>query len=155
MKSKRIKIKSPSEIKKELRDKLDTIFSVFIRIRNADRNGYVKDFITGRYYHWTTIQCGHFMRREFKATRWDEKNCQVQTVHQNIILHGNQFAFSQKLDRKYGAGTAEMLRIKSQNICKLDEFKLNTLIKHYTEKVIEIAEEKGLEVKILKIKNGV
>jgi hypothetical protein len=114
---------------------LDDVFSLFIRQRNADSNGMVKCFTSGKRMHWKQAQCGHFISRRHYATRWDEINCQVQSVAENIFNQGNSPVFGQKLNEKYGPGTVEGLLLKKNNKFKLEFFTLKFLIQHYKEKL--------------------
>src|SRR4051812_13988495 len=106
-----IKIKGIPDLVKEL----DTIFSTYIRLREADENGMVKCFTSGKIMHYKKSQAGHFISRRHYATRWDEKNVQVQSVHENIFNQGNAPVFGKRLDEKYGAGTVDMLLMKKNN----------------------------------------
>ncbi len=121
--------------KSQLIKELDTVFSLFIRLREADSNGMVKCFTSGKIMHYKASHCGHFISRRKFATRWDEKNCQVQSVGENIFNQGNAPVFAVNLDKKYGTGTAEMLVIKSNNKSNLGKFELSVLIQDYKKKV--------------------
>lgn len=119
-------------------EELDKWFSLFIRLREADSNGIVRCFTCGKFDHWKKMQCGHFASRKYLSTRWEDKNCDVQCVSCNMFDQGVQFVFGQRLDEKYGPGTAEMLMIKKNNLCKPGLFELNLLIKEYKEKVLRL-----------------
>lgn len=123
-----------TEIQK-FREKLDKVFSIFIRTRNADENGYVKCFTCSTVDHWKSVDCGHFQSRRHNSTRWDEKNCQVQCKGCNIFRQGEQFKFAKALDEKFGKGAAEKLEIKSRNTCKFSRFEYELLIQDYEQKI--------------------
>jgi len=118
--------------------KLDEVFSIFIRRRSADSNGMVKCFTSGKIMHWKESQCGHFVSRRHYATRWDEVNCQVQSVGENVFNQGNAPQFAVNLDKMFGVGTAEGLVMKSKNKFKLDFFTLKYLIQQYTDKIEQL-----------------
>ena len=117
--------------------KLDEVFSIYIRLRDADKNGNVTCFTCGKKEYWKGkgMQCGHFMSRKHLATRWDETNCQVQCVGCNVYKYGEQYKFSVKIDSKYGSGTAEQLHQKTRETVKLDLIDLEMLINTYKEKI--------------------
>lgn len=50
-------------------DPLDKLFSEFIRRRDG--------FCQRCWGHrgWKNLQCSHYIKRRFRATRWDEDNC--------------------------------------------------------------------------------
>lgn len=125
--------------RKKLIDRLDAIFSQYIRLREAD-NGMVECFTCGKVEHWKGkgMQNGHFMSRKFLSTRWDEINCQVQCVGCNVYRYGEQYKFSLQLDSKYGEGTADSMHQKSREIYKVMDKELEDKIKYYEFLVKEL-----------------
>tara|TARA_R110000851_G_scaffold332228_2_gene507790 strand:+ start:252 stop:641 length:390 start_codon:yes stop_codon:yes gene_type:complete len=111
--------------------KLDAIFSQYIRLKDADYLGNTTCFTCGKIDHWKKLQNGHFQSRKHYATRWMEKNCQVQCSKCNVFNYGEQFIYSKNLDKKYGDGTAEELYIKSKKIVKYSNNELKEMIVHY------------------------
>ena len=124
-------MKKPS--RKTLVKKLDTIFSQYIRRKDA-----IDDIATcvtcGKKDHYKKLQCGHFMSRSNYSTRWEENNVGVQCYGCNISRSGEQYKFSQYLGNKL----AEEMLIKSKQIVKFADVDLIDLIKFYTEKVTYI-----------------
>ena len=125
--------KKPSRSK--LVKKLDTIFSQYIRRRDAD-NEMSTCFTCGKQDHWKRLQNGHFQSRRFYSTRWDEVNCQVQCAGCNVFKYGEQFIFGQNLDIKYGLGTSNDLYIKAKKTVKISTVELQDMIKHYKSFVV-------------------
>lgn len=115
---------------------LDTIFSQYIRLKNADDLGNVSCFTCGKVSHYKIgMQCGHFQSRKHYATRWLEMNVAVQCVGCNMFKAGEQFLFGKYLDKKYGNGTAEELYIKSKQTVKYSNNELLYMIQHYKDLV--------------------
>ena len=110
--------------------KLDTIFSQYIRQKNAV-DEISTCFTCGKQDHWKKLQNGHFQSRRHYSTRWDEINCQVQCSGCNVFKYGEQFMFGQNLDNKFGQGTARRLHIKAQQTIKLADFELEDMIINY------------------------
>ena len=123
-----------SELKKLKKD-LDTIFSIFIRTRDSDENGIGKCITCGAFRHWKKADCGHYVKRQFLATRCEEKNCALQCKPCNKWLQGADEKFAIALDLKYGKGTVKMLKIKKFNKVKMGRFEYEILIDIYTNKV--------------------
>jgi len=117
--------------------KLDAVFSEYIRLRNADKNGNVTCFTCGKVEHWKGkgMQAGHFQSRKHYATRWDETNVQVQCSGCNVFKYGEQYKFALNLDKHFGDGTAEELFIKAKEIVKFSTKELETLITYYKDQV--------------------
>lgn len=115
--------------------KLDAVFSKYIRLRNADGNGFVTCFTCGAVHHWTKAQCGHHMKRQYMNTRFDEMNCQVQDFKCNYLEQGADVQFRENLIKKYGQVEYDKLLIRKSQTKKWSRFELEYLIKEYQEKV--------------------
>jgi len=96
------------------------LFSLWIRQRDADGNGYCRCITCNSIHHWRYIDAGHFMPCQHEATRFHEKNCHPQDKKCNNKNwnQGEQFLHGQYIDKRYGAGTAEKLSILSKTECK-------------------------------------
>ena len=117
--------------RKYLVKKLDQVFSIYIRQKYADKNGYVECFTCQRVYHWKKIQCGHFQSRKYYSTRWLEDNCKPQCYSCNVMKYGEQFIFGRRLDQIYGEKTAEKLLFMSKETKKFNNFELQEMIEKY------------------------
>jgi hypothetical protein len=121
-------MKKPS--RKTLVKNLDTIFSIYIRRKDA-----INDIATcvtcGKKDHYKNLQCGHFMSRSNYSTRWEENNVGVQCYGCNISRSGEQYKFSQYL----GDMLSNEMFVKSKQTVKFADEDLINLIKYYTEKV--------------------
>jgi hypothetical protein len=120
--------------RKRLIDKLDKIFSQYIRLRES-KNHNSECFTCGKVDHWKKLQNGHFMSRKHLSTRWDETNCQVQCAGCNVFRYGEQYKFSIGLNAKYGDGTADAMLQKSRQTLKIDNAELEAKIKYYQDLV--------------------
>ena len=116
--------------RKTLVKNLDTIFSIYIRRKDA-----IDDIATcvtcGKQDHYKNLQCGHFMSRSNYSTRWEENNVGVQCYGCNISRSGEQYKFSQYL----GDMLSNEMFVKSKQTVKFADEDLINLIKYYTEKV--------------------
>lgn len=137
------KSKKKSDSKK-LIDKLDAIFSQFIRLRDSNDKGLCRCITSGQIDEWKAMDAGHFISRNHMATRWEEKNVHAQSRKDNRFLGGRQYEHSLAIDKKYGEGTAEKLLIQSKQTKKFADFELEELIKYYTEQVKQLKKEKCL-----------
>ena len=122
----------------KLKKKLDSLFSQYTRLRNADHLGRVKCFTCGVEKHWKEQQAGHFQSRSHHSTRWDEVNVQVQCVKCNMFKQGEQYKFGMYLDQRFGEGTAEELEIRSKTIVKLNRTDYEEAIERYKQKIREL-----------------
>ena len=135
-------MKTISKLKKEL----DTIFSLYIRLRDATNEGLVQCFTCDKVNHYKSgMQNGHFQSRRHHSTRWNETNCQVQCVKCNLYEQGEQFKFGLALDSKYGEGSAEELEFLARTILKVSRIDYEEKISYYKELVDKLKKEKGIE----------
>jgi len=81
----------------QLVKRLDSVFSQYMRLKDADNNGMVECYTCGAVRHWKEQQAGHFYTRGRHATRWDESNIRVQDYACNIAKSGNYIVFTKKM----------------------------------------------------------
>ena len=133
--------KKISKLKKEL----DSWFSKYIRLRDATDMGVAQCFTCGKIDHYKKLQNGHFQSRRHNATRWDNKNCQVQCVKCNVYAWGEQYKFSLALEGKYGEGKAEELQYLARTTLKISRVEYEEKISYYKSLVDKLKKEKGIE----------
>ena len=135
-------MKTISKLKKEL----DTIFSLFIRLRESNEFGMVQCFTCGCVKHYKKgMQNGHFQSRSFLSTRFDEVNCQPQCVGCNMYKQGEQYKFALALDAKYGEGTAQELQFLSKQTIKFTRVDYDEKISYYKTAVKNLKKERQIE----------
>jgi len=116
--------------------KLDKIFSIWVRSKDADHAGMVDCFTCGVTKNWKyEIDAGHFQSRGKYETRWNEQNVKPQCKRCNGFRGGEQYRFAKNLDALYGEGTAEWLEFESNQPARFTNDELLVKIKHYTELV--------------------
>jgi hypothetical protein len=129
--------KSISKLKKEL----DKWFSLYIRLRNATDLGITECYTCGKQDFYKKLQCGHFQSRRHTATRWNEKNCQVQCVKCNMFNQGEQWKFGEKLDADYGKETCFELHKLAMSTVKMSRVDYEQEIRYYKEIVNNLKSE--------------
>src|SRR3990167_3549676 len=100
MKRSPLKKFSPRDLAKAMR-KLDILFAPMIRKRDE---GKPCIDLCGRA---GTKQCGHFRRRELKATRWHYKNSNGQNAQCNLLDDG--YIHAKGIDKRWGKNCAQNL----------------------------------------------
>ena len=122
----------------------DKWFSKFIRIRDADKDGIIRCISCGQPVHWKKADAGHFIKRQHKALRFNEKNVNAQGKRCNWLLQGNDINYAIGLEKKYGPGIIEELEIAKRNTIHLGQFELKLIAAHYRQRFNELKKEKGL-----------
>ena len=125
--------------RKSLIKKLDTIFSIYIRLRDANKDGFCKCISCQKINHWKDVDAGHFIGRRHLITRYDPKNVYAQCRYCNRYLAGNQYLYSVSL-KKIDSNLPEKLLRKSRKTIKLSNDELLVLIKKY-KKLVEKLEK--------------
>ena len=111
--------------------KLDVVFSQYIRLSNADKNGYCTCVTCSKKFHWKEIQAGHFMSRKHYSIRWDERNVKPQCVACNVYRAGEQYKYSLYLGNKL----SQKLLDESRELRKFTNIELEEMITDYSERV--------------------
>lgn len=122
-------------------------FSLYIRLRDANKDGICACFTCGLLRHFRQMDCGHGIPRQHNATKFDEQNNHAQCKGCNKFGQGEREKYGVAVDKKYGIGTWEKLQIKSKQSSKaLNAFGIEHFAKYYTELALMIAQEKGITI---------
>lgn len=128
----------PSPSRSKMVAALDGWFSQWIRSKDADHAGRVPCFTCGVIRHWKEMDAGHFQTRVKYSTRWDEMNVKPQCKGCNLTNGGHQYIFGLYLDQLYGAGAAEEVVRRSNELRKFSTVELREMAALYHQKVIEL-----------------
>lgn len=112
----------------------DAVFSQYIRLKYADKRGFVKCYTCLAYKHWTMMQNGHFIKRANLYLRFDERNCRPQDQFCNEYEHGNISVFAQELEDE-SKGLPDILRSEATIVHKPTREEIRQVIAEYAPKV--------------------
>lgn len=102
-------------MKATLEKKLDIAHSLSVRIEEADENGETFCRTCGRRGHYKEMDCGHYISRRHRGTRWLRKNTTTQCTWCNRYNEGNKPRFTAYLIGKYGVGIIdELIRLSDK-----------------------------------------
>jgi len=132
-----MKLKKKKKSIKSLKSKLDTIFSLYIRRKDADNREFATCVTCFKKAHYSELQCGHYISRSYLATRYDDQNCAVQCLGCNVFKHGNMPAYTIYIQKKYGIEIINELVRRSRQIVK--NFPYEAKIKEYEEKLKKLS----------------
>lgn len=102
------KAKTAAHLKRDL----DSVFSKYIRAK------YHKYCYTCNKPS-NALQCGHFVSRQYLATRWSEDNCRPQCWGCNGYGRGRLLDFEENLKEELGEAVVENLKLSRHTIIKL------------------------------------
>lgn len=142
-KNPRVKVKK----KVNLVDKLDKVFSKYIRLRDCMVGGYTRCISCGRLLPFEQMDCGHYFSRTHMATRYDEDNCNSECRACNRFAADHLIGYRNNLIRKIGEKRVALLEVKAHQSSKLSDFDLQAMITYYTKKVNELSKQREMAVK--------
>lgn len=114
------------------------LFSEYIRLKNADGNGYVKCITCNSVCHWKYADNGHYISRENLSTRWHEINCNVQCIACNRFKSGKVKEYRAALVSLYGESEVLKLEAMKKQMVHFTNSEGLDVIKIFTEKVNEL-----------------
>ena len=138
--------RKPSKSSLEVR--LDVVFSLYIRLRDAMDGGMTRCISCGRVFPFAKVQCGHYFSRANLSTRWDEQNCNAECVHCNCFDDKHLEGYTRNLIAKIGQDGLDALAARARGMRKWGDDELRAMIKHYTAEVRRLSKEKGITVRI-------
>lgn len=121
-------------------DKLDKIFSKYIRLKYSDWKGWSECYTCGQRSYWKYLQNGHFIPRASMMTRFNEDNCRPQCYNCNELLKGNLEVFRLKLIEDIGLEKVEELERMKFQTRKFSRSEVNEMIEYYKDEVRKMLE---------------
>jgi hypothetical protein len=112
-----------------LKNKLDAIFSLYVRKRDFGKGCISCGMLHGN----NGYQAGHYISRVHLSTRWDERNVNAQCMPCNVWRRGNAGEYTLGLQAKYGPDIIkELVDLKHQTVkfnrsdleAKIEEFRI-------------------------------
>lgn len=127
-----------------LKDRLDKVFSKYIRLRDAMPGGYFRCISCGKIKPLEQADCGHFHSRIHMSTRYDEDNCHAECRSCNRFSADHLIGYRANLMKKIGEQRFMLLEAKAHGSRKWEGFELEQLIKYYRALVQKLQKDKGL-----------
>ena len=131
--------------KPNLKKKLDVVFSLFIRLRDARKDGTFKCISCGQIKSVDQADCGHYINRQHMSTRYSEINCNAQCRSCNRFDEGNIQGYRRGLFEKYGVTTVILLESMKNQVNKISEFEYKAMIAYYKKEIKRLKQEKQID----------
>lgn len=144
IKHKKSEKKSPSL--SALVERLDKVFSKYIRLRDAMPSGLFRCISCGKIKPIEEADCGHFHSRTHMSTRFDEDNCHAECRYCNRFSADHLIGYRENLIRKIGEQRYLLLEVKAHETRKWSHFELEQLVKYYRALVGKLQKEKGIKL---------
>ncbi len=119
-------------------------FSLYIRLRDSDENGYIRCFTCGGVRFFKYCDAGHGIGRQHEATKYNEKNVHAQCKKCNGLEGGMRERYKEEVDRRYGDGFWDMLEVASRKKFHRSDFDRKILSLFFMGKAKMLAKQKGI-----------
>ena len=129
-------------VKKITKQKVWEVFSKYIRLKYADKDGYVICYTCGTKIYWKEAQAGHGASGRGNAILFDERIVRPQCKRCNIFLKGNYDIFHAKLIKEYGPGILDEINKLKKTVKKFTQSELREKYEHYKNEVEKFKEVK-------------
>lgn len=117
--------------------------SMYIRLKYADKKGYVKCVTCGVVRHWKDqMDCGHYIPRTHNATFLCEENLHPQCKSCNVFAKGRMDEYALFIIDTYGIEKLRELRALKYTSKKFTVGELEDLIAELKEEVDKLLLEK-------------
>lgn len=113
-------------------------FSLWVRLRGADVDGYVRCVSCGVKKHYSDMQAGHFIPGRRNAVLFSEDGTNPQCYGCNIGRGGNWTGYFEYMKKMYGIEYIEQLIAESKETLKYKLSDYEELEKFYKQKVKEL-----------------
>lgn len=140
--------KKRTKRKPDLVKKLDRVFSLYIRLRDAMPSGFVRCISCGKIKRFEDVDCGHYYSRTHMATRFDEDNCHAECKFCNRMLADHLIGYRRNLVGKIGLNRIDRLDVLAHSQKHWLDCELEEKIRYYTAEVKRLSQEKGIHVNI-------
>jgi hypothetical protein len=140
--------KKRTKRKPDLVKKLDRVFSLYIRLRDAMPSGFVRCISCGKIKRFEDVDCGHYFSRTHMATRFDEDNCNAECRSCNRMSADHLIGYRKNLVAKIGLNRIDRLDVLAHSQKHWLDSELEEKIRYYTAEVRRLSQEKGIHVNL-------
>lgn len=118
----------------DLISQADAVFSRYIRLKEANKDGVICCYICQSPVKWQQAQCMHFVKRGNLFLRWDERNCKAGDKSCNEYKGGNYLLYAKRLEQD-SPGITEILMEESRIVYKPTRDEIRGIIADYSRKL--------------------
>ena len=127
-------------------DRLDTVFSRYIRLRDAMPSGMFRCISCGKIKPIEQADAGHYHSRRHMSTRFDEDNVNAECRFCNRFSADHIIGYRENLIKKIGEQRFLLLEVKAHETHKWSVFELEQLTKYYRALANKLQNEKGIKL---------
>ena len=110
-------------------------FSIYIRKRDADKDGFVNCVSCGKRMHWKESSAGHYYPKTTLSMYFEEKNVHNQCNGCNLFRRGNLQPYALYLIKRYGEEILKELEWKRRQLIQIHDNEYEKFILLYKNKI--------------------
>lgn len=121
-------------------------FSIWIRLKYADKDGYCYCYTCGKKVYWKgeNLQAGHFNQGRLNAYLLNEKEVRPQCYECNCCRYGEQHEFGEKLRKEIGEEEFKKVKQLKHKTIKYTKQDWIAFASHYQCEAVKLAVNKNL-----------
>lgn len=121
----------------KLIDKLDRVFSLYIRLRDSKEFNFqaFRCISCGQIKPFSQMDCGHFFSRRHMATRFSELNASGECRACNRFSADHLHGYEVNLKKKIGEQKFALLEAQAHSTKKWHPFELEQMIQYYKDQI--------------------
>ena len=123
---------------RSLKKKAWTLFSQYVRRKDADEGGTVSCYTCEKLLHWKEAHAGHGIPGRHNAVLFDLDIVKPQCPRDNIFLGGRYEVFTTKLIKENGMDWWEKKLAGAREVVKLTRADLESLIEQMKANLAEL-----------------
>ena len=120
------------------------LFSLYIRLKETDANGYGNCITCGTNHHYKDLQAGHFVDGRGNSILFDQRGVHIQCYACNCCLHGSKLKYWVWMEKNFGRNTIDELIILSKQPRKFTISELEQMAIDYTLRTSEMLKGKQI-----------
>lgn len=120
---------------RSLKAKCWSLFSQYVRRKDADEGGTERCYTCGTLAHYTELQCGHAIPGRHNAVLFDEEICRPQCARCNVWMRGRYEIFTTNLIKENGMEWWEKKLANARQLVKWTRADLEERIEDYKQKL--------------------
>ena len=127
---------------------LDRVFSLYIRLRDADDMGMIRCISCGRKMPFRHFDAGHYFSRSHTSTRWDEDNVHAECIECNRFAQNHLEGYRENLIDKIGLRRLNALEERHKEVLQESNIDVDEMIAKYKRLCRTLSKEKGIKINL-------
>jgi len=130
------------------KERVDSIFSIYIRLRDTDENGRGECSCCKKPLTYWASTCAHYIKRRHSATRYHEKNVAIECNFCNGATDDDLTNLGDMLIKRFGDNIIQELTTLKYMTVRMDKYRLKDIYDYYRGQCKKLLKTKNFTVEI-------